>query len=135
MRHWTDPKTRGVYDHPAAAPPRPAHYAANDLAARLARQEEHTYYAAIDRVRIENESRMRAEDLAAGIDGLDTRISLMEQELHTRRAIWRLLATFSTSATAFAKYLAAAVLAILVLTGKASIDAARAIATWFGLPG
>jgi hypothetical protein len=135
MRHWTDPKSRGVYDHPAAAPPRPAHYAANDLGARLARQEEHTYYAAIDRVRIENESRMRAMDLAAGIDSLDTRISLMEQELHTRRAIWRLTGIFGASAGVFMKYLLAVILGALVLSGKASIDAAKAIAIWLGLPG
>jgi hypothetical protein len=134
MHHWTDPKSRGVYDHPAAVPPRPAHYAANDIGARLARQEEHTYYAALDRVRIENESRLRAKDLAAGIDGLETRMSLMEQELHTRRAIWRLVAVLSTSATAFAKYLLAVVLAVLVLTGKASIEVAKAVAIWFGLP-
>lgn len=135
MRHWMDPSSRGVYEHPAAVPPRPAHHAANDLGARLARLEEHNYFAALDRSRIENESRMRAKDLADGIEGLDTRLAVMEQERHTRRTIWKMAGIFSTSASAFVKYLVAAILALLVLTGKASIDVARLIGMWLGLPG
>lgn len=134
MNHWADPISRGVYTHPHAIPPPPSHPRANDLSARLARVEEHIHHSALDRVRIEQESRLRARDLGLGVSGLHHRLSLLEQERHTRREVSRLAWTFAKSAIVLAKWLGAAILALLYVKGAISAEGLKIMLGALGLP-
>ncbi len=135
MHHWVDPASRGIYDHPAAPPPRPFPQNANDVGARLARVEEHINFSASNQHRIEMESRLRAKDLASGIGGLDARITVLERDRHTRKHMLRLMGIFGRSAHVFVKFLIAGILGTLLLTGKASIETIKLLGGWLGLPG
>lgn len=135
MSHWADPSSRGVYDHPHATPPLPHHPRANDLSTRLARVEEHVRYSAHDRRRIEDESRLRARDLGAGMHGLHQRVTVLEQDKHTRRVIGRLAWTLARSAGTLARWLLAGLLAVLYMTGTLTLDGLKALLAAFGLPG
>lgn len=148
MYHWQDPRQRGVYSHPAALPPRPANPYANDLSARLARVEEHLHFGALDRHRIEEESRLRARDLAETteslhdqivhlgdrlenkIDGLGSRLVIMEQERHTRRTLWAAAGTLAGSAKDFLRYALIVLLGLLIATGNATVERLKPL---FGL--
>lgn len=134
MHHWVDPRLRGVYEHPAAPPPRPSHHAANDLGSRLARVEEHIQFSAHDRQRIEGESRMRARDLATAMDSLDDRMTKVEQVLHTRQHMWRLAAISASTVKGFARYVIVALLGGLLLTGHATPDSVKLLLGALGFP-
>lgn len=143
MHHWQDPWRRGIYTHPNALPPRPSHPYANDLSARLARVEEHLHFGAMDRHRIEDESRLRAKDLAESIEsqderltsigerletqiaGVGARLAVIEQDRHTYRTLWLVVATLAGSASGLLRYALIVLLALLLLTGHPSIDKLR----------
>lgn len=134
MRHWTDPIARGVYQIRSAIPPAPSHHAANDLASRLARVEEHLQWSHHNQARIEDESRLRARDLGEGMDAMterqdemDDRLRVLEQDKHTRKRLWGLATTFGMSAGAFVRYLIAGLLVLLVAAGKADIQTLKQI--------
>lgn len=143
MYHWQDPRSRGVYSHPAALPPRPAHPYANDLSGRLATVEAHLQFGAMDRSRIEEESRLRAKDLVEGIESLDEqmasfkeqvddkfsamgdRLAVIEQERHTRRAMFAAAGTLANSAKYLLRYVLAALLFLVLLADPATLSKAK----------
>lgn len=77
--HWIDPDQRGLFSHPHAAPPPPSHRDSNDIGARLARMEEHVNFQAWNARRVEQESRMRADDILYGLTKLSQRSQALEQ--------------------------------------------------------
>lgn len=81
MQHWIDPRSRGIYDHPAAPPPVPKPHHANDHGARIAIIESHIHWSAWDRHRVEAESRARADDIVAHLAAAIGRISSIETKL------------------------------------------------------
>ena len=143
MPHWQDPRNRGVYMHPAAMPPRPAHPYANDLSARLARVEEHLHFGAMDRSRIEEESRLRARDIVETmeaqseeisdlrnhvnqrVEGLEGRIEVFEQERHTRQAIFALAGTLATTGKYLVRYVLVGLLALILVADPATLAKAK----------
>lgn len=78
MYHWTDPTSRGVFDHPWAPPPTPAPHYANDVQARVAHLETHTRWSAWNAQRVEMESLARAEDIKACLRDLHVRMTAQE---------------------------------------------------------
>lgn len=134
MNHWVDPDKRGLYDHPHAPPPPPAHHASNDLGTRLARVEEHINFQAWNHRRSEHESRLRAEDIVAGMATLSRRILAIEQTAKSRRYLRQTMQGWATSASIFGRYAAAAVLGLLLLTGKASLENVKFLLSLLGLP-
>lgn len=134
MPHWTDPRTRGIYDDPLAPPPRPQSHASNDHGARLARQENHAAWASWDRQRIDAESRLRDRELGRGIMALESRVSTLEIERLKRRTIWKFVLTSAGSAKQLVRYLIGALIVILMLTGKASIESVKVILAALGFP-
>lgn len=146
MQHWEDPRERGLFAHPAAPPPRPSPPYANDLGARLARVEEHLYFGAIDRRRIEEESRLRAKDLGEAImatreksdehyEDLDSRLSVLEQESQTNRTLWSGAGILFRSGKDFVRYVAVGLIALLIATGQATVDRLKPILSLIGLDG
>jgi len=97
--------------------------------------EEHTHYAALDRARIERESRLRAQDITSWLDSMNMRLGVLEQDRHTSRRIRRMAWTIGTSAAAWLRYLLAAILGVLLLTGKATLDQIKFLFGVLGLPG
>jgi hypothetical protein len=141
MRHWMDPTLRGVYDHPDARPPPPRPPYHNDINARVSKLEVQAQFSQSNAMRIEAESRLRAQDLGEAVrmqgEGLKevlATLAIFEQERHTRRAIWRLLRTFARSVGAFARWAAAVILAVLFVSGKLSLEALRLLLGALGLP-
>ncbi len=139
MRHWTDPRSRGVWDHPAAMPPRPMQNHHNDLGTRLARVEEHLNFGAQNMYRVEEESRMRATDLGQGIsdledktDGIDARVRALEQERHTNQSIWGMVTSFGTSAGQAVRYTVTVILTALVMSGLLTADKIAALKSIWG---
>ena len=134
MNHWIDPDHRGLYDHPHAPPPKPAHHAANDIGTRLARMEEHVNFQAWNQRRVEHESRSRAEDIVAGITALSRRLLVIEQTDKSRKHLHKTMRLWGTSAGSFVRYVAAAGLGLLLLTGKASMENVKFLIHLLGFP-
>lgn len=134
MHHWMDPLLRGVYDHPAAVPPPPRPTTANDIPTRVTRLEEHQQFQAQNIIRVEHGSLMRAKDIGEAITGFHQRLTILEQERHTRRAMTRMAWTSAKSASAFAKYGAAGILAILLMAGKIDLESVKVFLKVLGLP-
>ena len=133
MLHWTDPASRGAYDHPAAPPPRPQHHAANGISDRLARVEEHLSFRAADQMRMDREGRMRAMDMARAIQSLHERLLPLERTSHTRRQVTRMALRWSRLAGSFMRYAIAGGLVLLLTTGKASVESVKLILGVLGL--
>lgn len=118
----------------------PHHY--NDVSARLARVEEHLVFGAQNQYRMEEESRLRAADLGRGIsdledraDGIDARVRVLEQDMHTSRSMWGMATTFAASAAGVMRYVAAIILVALVASGSLTADKLAAIRSiWGGSP-
>lgn len=134
MNHWIDPDHRGLYDHPHAPPPRPAHHAANDHGTRLARMEEHVNFQAWNHRRAEQELRMMADDMAAGMTALSRRVLTIEQSDKSRKHLHKTMRLWGISAGKFVRYAAAGVLALLMLTGKAPVEHVKILLNLLGLP-
>ena len=134
MNHWIDPDRRGLYDHPHAPPPRPAHHAANDHGSRLARLEEHINFQAWNQRRAETELRMMADDLADGMTVLSSRVLVIEQSDKSRKHMHKTIRLWGTSASAFVRYAVAGALGLLLLTGKASLETVKFLMGLLGLP-
>ena len=138
MMHWTDPEQRGVYEHPSAHPPPASHRSQNDLASRLARVEEHLNFGAWNLRRVETDGRLRDTDIIRGLrDGLrdiNRRLMPIEKQFlassHVRKATRRM----GISILSWLRYLIAGVLAILMLTGKASLEHVKLILGALGFP-
>lgn len=135
MSHWTDPERRGLYDHPHAPPPPPAHHAANDHGSRLARVEEHLNFQAWNQRRAEQESRMRDEDAVEGMTAISWRVTMLEQAAQSRDHLRQTLTRWTTSAAVFARYAAAAVIGLLLLMGKTSLENVKFLMHLLGFPG
>lgn len=132
--HWTDPRTRGLYDHPAALPPRPSHRAANNLGERLARVETHLEWGARDRFRIEQEARERARDVALALTTLAQEMQPVREFVATFRSALAMMQILSAWVLALAKFGGAALIIWLALAGKLSLEQAQSIGGWLGLP-
>ena len=135
MQHWTDPEHRGLYNHPSASPPPPAHHNQNDVSSRLARVEEHLNFGAWNLRRVETESRMRATDLINGLAELGRRLAPIERRIHSDMQSRKATRRIGTSLMSWLKYLIAGILTLLMLTGKASIEHVKIILGVFGFPG
>lgn len=134
MRHWMDPRLRGAYDHPSAMPPPPRPTTANDIPTRVTRLEEHAQFQATIINEVRQGSLLRAKDLGEAITGFHHRLAALEQERHTRKAMMKLAWTSAKSVSAFAKYLVAALLALLLMSGKISLEAVQLFLRVLGLP-
>lgn len=140
MPHWRDPISRGVWDHPAATPPRPQPLGTNNLDTRVARLEMHQEWSTFNAARVERESRERASDIVdqsdedrAKIEDLNRRVQSLERDRHVRRVMWQQARILGTSFWGFARYLVGLILLIAVLTGKADVESLREIKETIGL--
>lgn len=127
MSHWTDPISRGVWQHPAAIPPHPQPLGANNLDTRMARVEYHQEWSTFNAARVERESRERAFDLKEKQDELDRRVQSLERDRHVRKVMWKQAKILSTSFGGFVRYLIGLALLGLVLTGRADVEAIKEI--------
>lgn len=135
MQHWTPGHQRGALDHPAATPPVPQPTTANDVSTRVTRLEEHSRFAAWDRMRIETESHRRGVDNAQAIHGLSTRLSALEKGEEARRSAQKARGDLWEQAKPAGKIVAAILLILAVASGKMTVDQIKAVGPWFGLPG
>lgn len=141
MPHWKDPRSRGIYDHPHSTPPHPQSHAANDIGARLARQEEFSRWGSWNADRIDTEARHRDEDIAQAVkiqssrmEGLETRVQALEVDRIKRRTQWRMVKTLATSAKSSLRYAIVAVLGILLLTGHVTTEQVKVLLSAIGFP-
>lgn len=138
MYHWTDPRERGVYSHPAAIPPEPRPHTSNDLGARVASLENHVRWSNYDRQRVEMESRERARELGNGIVALQQdihrRLTVIEQERHTRKVLWKFAMISGSSALKFVRFAVAGLIALLMVGKVISPEVAKILGLWLGFP-
>ncbi len=131
---WMDPVIRGVYADQAAEPPIPAHRSLNDYGSRLARMEEHQNFRAWDQRRIEQESRLRARDLAQAIMALEGRVGSIEQVALTQQQVQLRMQSLRNSVAQWLRYGTAAFLGALMLSGKASVETVKFLMGVLGFP-
>lgn len=135
MHHWTDPISRGVYDHPGAMPPLPRPRETNDIAIRVRLLEEHNQFTHYDRTRIERESKDRARDLIAAIAELREEMEplLTYQLRRAHRA--EMIASMASWSAWLGKSGLIALLVLGTVKGWLSPDQAKLFGQWLGLPG
>lgn len=130
-QHWMDPRSRGLWDHPAASPPTPRPRESNDLASRVSQLEVHQQWATHNAARVEHESRLRARDLADWQDtsderqeSLSARVLLLEQDKAFVMSGLRILSTWGGK---LLRYAIVGLLALLMASGYADVNKWKAV--------
>ena len=131
LQHWMDPRRRGIWDHPAAMPPRPQHRESNDHGSRIARLEVHQEWATHNAARVEQESRERAADLVewqevsdASMESLSERVRLLEQD---RKFMIQITTILSGWGGKLLRYAIVGILALLMASGYADVTKWKAV--------
>jgi hypothetical protein len=94
----------------------------------MARVEVHLYHGVEDRQRIEQESLARARDISMALTAMQGRIGVIEVHIGAARAVagWVPMVI---------KFSLAAILFSLVLSGRMTVEGAKAFLPALGLPG
>lgn len=146
MRHWKEPHSQGVYDHPAAMPPPPRPRESNDIQMRVRMLEEHLQFNHHDKVRSEQDSRCRARDLLTAVmEEREERMAITQRlredmeplQAYMLRRAHR--AELMTELASWSGYVwKPALIALLVLgsiKGWVPPEQAKMFGGWLGLPG
>lgn len=135
MHHWTDPHSRGAYDHPAAMPPPPRPRESNDIPMRVRMLEEHSQFNHHDRERIEWESKARARDLIAAIVELRAEVSPLQAYMLRRSHRAEMMTELASWSALLGKSALIALLVLGTIKGWLSPEQAKMFGQWLGLPG
>lgn len=134
MSHWTDPHSRGAYDHPSAMPPPPRPRESNDIPMRVRLLEEHSQFNHHDRTRIEQESKARARDLIAAIMEFREELQPIREFMQRREHRAELMTELASWSGYAGKLGLIALLVLGTVKGWLSPDQAKLFGGWLGLP-
>lgn len=130
MPHWTDGRLRGYGMSPVN--PMPPGY--NDISSRTARLEVHIHHMTDNIHRVEIESLQRGRDLMGEVIAIRTEVASLRESLrpiNDHIGTTKILASWLPPAL---KFLAAAILFGLVVSGRLSADLVKPFLGVLGLP-